>query len=405
MRAVRLSGTVEAVEATTIATPRLAGPNKNSLVITKLVKPGTTVEKGDLLVEFDRQTQIATALDRRAELNDLEQQIRKKEAAERAARVEDDSKIMLAESALSRARLETVKNEMLPKIQAEKNDLALEEAQATLKQLKTTYELKRQAADADIQILEIRRDRAENAMRQAETNAERMAVHRPDRRHGRRPDDLEDATTWRRCRKAKKSAPACRSSTSSIPAPMRVRARVNQADINELQSARPSRSGSTRIPSCRSTAASPRFRRSAWCRRSRRKCASSSCSSTSTASHPNLMPDLTASLDVKLARVPGALVVPRDAVGTDGEQDVSSACSAASLVRRTAGDPRSRRARTTGRGLRRRRRRGRRPQRRIGGRAPVERRRRLGPASPTPARPPARHRCAASHAPQLAAAC
>ena len=35
-------------------------------------------------------------------------------------------------------------------------------------------------------------------------------------------------------------------------------------------------------------------------------------------SHPNLMPDLTASLDVTLSRLPGALVVPRDAVGTDG---------------------------------------------------------------------------------------
>jgi hypothetical protein len=34
--------------------------------------------------------------------------------------------------------------------------------------------------------------------------------------------------------------------------------------------------------------------------------------------HPNLMPDLTASLDVTLAAIPGALVVPRDAVGVDG---------------------------------------------------------------------------------------
>ena len=37
-------------------------------------------------------------------------------------------------------------------------------------------------------------------------------------------------------------------------------------------------------------------------------------------SHPNLMPDLTASLDVELTREPGALVVPRDAVRFDGEQ-------------------------------------------------------------------------------------
>ena len=35
--------------------------------------------------------------------------------------------------------------------------------------------------------------------------------------------------------------------------------------------------------------------------------------------HPNLMPDLTASLDVALDRVDGALVVPRDAIVVEGE--------------------------------------------------------------------------------------
>lgn len=125
IRSVRLSGTVEAVESTTIAAPRLSGPNTQSLVITKLIKAGAPVEKGDLLVEFDRQMQLANALDRRAELNDLEQQIRKKDAGERAARARDDGEILLAESSLSRAKLETTKNELLPRIQAEKNDLAV----------------------------------------------------------------------------------------------------------------------------------------------------------------------------------------------------------------------------------------------------------------------------------------
>jgi multidrug efflux pump subunit AcrA (membrane-fusion protein) len=37
-------------------------------------------------------------------------------------------------------------------------------------------------------------------------------------------------------------------------------------------------------------------------------------------SHPNLMPDLTAALDVELSRAPGVLVVPRDALRYDGER-------------------------------------------------------------------------------------
>ena len=47
-------------------------------------------------VEFDRQDQLKGALDRRVELNDLEQQIRKKEAEGRAARAKDDSEMAQA---------------------------------------------------------------------------------------------------------------------------------------------------------------------------------------------------------------------------------------------------------------------------------------------------------------------
>ena len=318
VRSVRLSGTVEAVESTTIAAPRLSGPNTQSLVITKLIKAGAPVAKGDLLVEFDRQTQLATALDRRAELNDLDQQIKKKDAGERAARSRDDGEILLAESSLSRAKLETVKNELLPRIQAEKNDLAVEQAVATLNQLKTTYALKRKAAEADLQILKIRRDRAENAMRQAETNAERMAVVAPI-------DGMAvlrmvwKTNTRRRSRKARKSAPACRSSTSSTPRRCASARESASPTSTTCRSARPSRSASTRILNCRSTAGSRRSRRWAWSRRCRQSRASIVVLIDVNGSHPNLMPDLTASLDVTLARLPGALVVPRDAIGTNGK--------------------------------------------------------------------------------------
>src|SRR4029079_14882732 len=58
VRSVRLAGTVEAVQATAISAPRLAGQNNNSLVIMRLIKAGTPVKAGDPLVEFDRQEQI-----------------------------------------------------------------------------------------------------------------------------------------------------------------------------------------------------------------------------------------------------------------------------------------------------------------------------------------------------------
>jgi HlyD family secretion protein len=318
-RSVRLSGSVEAVEATTISTPRLAGQNNNSLVITQLVRPGSMVRQGDLIVEFDRQDQLKNALDRRVELNDLEQQINKKEAELRAARAKDDSELLQAQSAMGRAQLELAKNEMLPRIQAEKNTQALEEAKAKLEQLKTTYELKRRAADADLQILRIRRDRAENAMHQAESNADRMAVRSP----------IAGMAVLRSIWKSNTMAEVqegeeVRSGMPIVdvvnPASMRVRAKVNQSDVRNLRPGLPVRIGLDAYPELkftgRVTQLSPIGVTSTLSPKVRNFIALIAVDGA----HPNLMPDLTASLDVELAHESQVLVVPRDALRFDGEQ-------------------------------------------------------------------------------------
>lgn len=321
LRAVRLSGTVEAVQSTTVSAPRLSGPSTSSLVITRLIKPGTVVAPGDLLVEFDRQLQIQTALDRRAELTDLDQQIRKKNAEIAAARARDDSELQLADSALSRAKLEMVKNEMLPQIQVEKNKQALEQAEARLKQLKSTYELKRLAAAADVRILEIRRSKAESAMRQAEANATRMEVRSPI------AGLAVLRTVWKTGNMAEiQEGEEIRAGVPVVdivnPEVMRVRSRVNQADINELQVGQAVRVGLDAYPELsfdgRIAQISPLGVTSTLSPKVRTFIVLVDVFG----SHPNLMPDLTASMDVELDREPGVLVVPRDAVRRDGARAV-----------------------------------------------------------------------------------
>lgn len=319
VRSVRLSGTVEAIQSTTISAPRLSGPSANSLVITRLVRAGSIVKPGDLIVEFDRQQQVTTALDRRAELRDLEQQILKREAQERAAAAKDESEIALAESARSRAELEMVKNDMIPRINAEKNKNALEQARATVAQLKATFELKRKAAEADLRILEIRRDRAGNAMRMAETNAERMAIQAPI------GGMAVLKTIWKSNNMAEvQEGEEVRTGVPVVdivnPSVMRVRARVNQADINDLQVGQAVRVGLDAYPELtfagRVAQISPLGVTSTLSPKVRHFIVLIDVEG----SHPNLMPDLTASLDVELGRTPAALVVPRDALRTDGDR-------------------------------------------------------------------------------------
>ena len=319
VRSTRLSGTVEAVESTTVNVPRIAGQNSNSLVIMRMVRPGTAVRPGDLLVEFDRQEQVRNAFDRRAELGDLEQQINKRRAQEAAATATDDSALKQAESALERARLELVKNEMLPKIQGEKNQLAFEQADATLKQLRATYELKRRAAAADIKILVIRRDRAETAMKHAEANAEKMLINSPI------AGVAVLKTIWKGGNMAEvQEGDEVRSGFPVVdvvnPASMRVRARVNQADMIDLRAGQPVDVGLDAYPdlhfSGTITQISPLGVPSSLSNKVRTFIVLVAVNG----SHPKLMPDLTASLDVQIERLPNALVVPRDSIGSDGEQ-------------------------------------------------------------------------------------
>ena len=321
VRSIRIAGTVEAVQATTVSVPRLQGQGTTtmSLVITRLIRPGSLVKPGDLLVEFDRQDQLKNALDRRAELSDLEQQIKKKEAEERAARARDDTAVQAAETALTRAQLDMTKNELIPKIQAEKNALALEETQAKLAQLKKTFDLKRRAAEADIKILQIRRDRAANAMKQAETNANKMSV----------ASSIEGMAVLRTIWKSNTMAEVqegeeVRAGMPIVdvvnPALMRIRAKLNQADVNELRQGQPVTIGLDAYPDLsfkgRITQISPLAVRSTMSPKVRTFVALVEV----LGSHPKLMPDLTASLDVELAREPGAIVVPRDSIRYDGEQ-------------------------------------------------------------------------------------
>ena len=321
VRSIRLNGTVEAVQATTISTPRLAGQNIPSLVITQLIRAGSIVKAGDPIVEFDRQDQLKNALDKRVELNDLEQQIRKKEAEERAARAKDETEIQQAQTGLTRAELEVTKNDLLPRIQAEKNEQSLEEAQAKLKQLRATFELKRNAAAADLRILQIRRDRAENAMNQAESNAGKMSIVSP----------IAGMAVLRSIWKGNNMAEVqegeeVRSGMPIVdvvnPESMRVRAKVNQADINDLGVGQTVRIGLDAYPDLSFTGRvaqiSPLASRSVLSATVRTFVVIVEIHG----SHPKLMPDLTASLDVELAREARALVVPRDAIRREKDRTV-----------------------------------------------------------------------------------
>jgi len=176
---LRLTGKTEAVQSRAILAPLVAGQQVGTLTIIKLIPSGSRVKRGDLLAEFDRQAQLRDSIDKKAQSDDQNGKVLEAQATEAAARSKDETDIQTAQSALSKAELEMQKVELLSRIDAEKAREDLEEARATLAQLKDTFDLKRKAAQASIRILEIQRDRTRETMLHAQNNAALMQILSP----------------------------------------------------------------------------------------------------------------------------------------------------------------------------------------------------------------------------------
>jgi HlyD family secretion protein len=321
VKTLRMTGLVEAIRFHNVAAPRLVGatgPGSNTLIITRLLKSGTPVVAGQLLVEFDRQNQLKAAIDKRSEYRDLEEQIQKKRAEHEQLRAKDEAELAVAANAVENARLEMTKNAYLGRIDQEKNEQRLEEAQAKEKQLKTTFDLKRRAQQAEQRILEIQRDRAYAAMKSAEDNATRMVVKSPI------AGMVVLRMVWRpaggqvEIQEGEEARPGMPIMQVVDPGAMQVRVKVNQADVHILRVGQPARIALDAYPDLqfrgRVEQVTPIGTTSMLTTRVRNFVAIVSVEG----SHPRLLPDLSAAVDVELERQDNVVVVPRDAVRRQG---------------------------------------------------------------------------------------
>ena len=318
VRTIRLTGTVEAVNFLAIAPPRLSGQGLGTLVITKLAGSGQHVKKGDLLVLFDQQQQIRNALDQEATYVDFVEQIKKKKADQNTARAADQAALHQAENDMKSAGFEVKRNEILSKIDAEKNDLAYEQAKATYAQLRKTFDLKRQSEQADLKSLEIQRDRAHDAMEYARKNTGRLEIHAPI-------DGIVVLNSiWKGGQMGEvQEGDEVRAGVPFMqivnPGAMQVRARVNQADVSTLRVGQPVHIGLDAYPDLTLQGKIERIAAVGVTSSLSDRVRTFNVVFSISGSDPRLMPDLSASLDVELERVPDSLIVPRDAVETSGD--------------------------------------------------------------------------------------
>jgi HlyD family secretion protein len=317
--ALRLNGTTQAARSYVATTPILEGAQINTMVITKLISSGSRVKSGDILVEFDPQAQMKDFLDKQNTFVSLSGQVAQKKADEEIAKAKDDSALKQAEDDLSRAKLEVQKNEIVSRIDAEKNQEALEEADATLKQLRETYEHKRASAQAAIRMLELQRDRAQEAMHYAQGNSSRMSLRSP-------MDGVAVFNTlWlsgrmRTVQLGDSVRPGMPILQVVDPSKMQVHVNVNQVDLTRLSVGQHAQIHLDAYPGLVFPGVlqqlSPVGHNGTFSDTIRNFSAMFQIQGDD----PRLLPDLSAAIDLDFGKQDKALVIPRDALVEEGDK-------------------------------------------------------------------------------------
>lgn len=148
-------GELRAVRTATLTAPNLGG----TVQVTRLAPLGALAKEKDLVVEFDDAEVEARLEQRQLELEQVDEQIKQKQAELAIRNNQDEVELLRARYSVRRAELEVKRNELLSTIDQKKNLLNLEEARRRLKQLESDVKSRREQAQAELNVLRERRNR------------------------------------------------------------------------------------------------------------------------------------------------------------------------------------------------------------------------------------------------------
>jgi HlyD family secretion protein len=142
---LEVRGEISAENSVTISAPMRAG----DLQILKLVKNGTVVKKGDIVVQFDTTTVAQTLEQRRAELKSAEADVARTRAQARLDREQKITDTLKAKYDVQRAELDASKQEILSEIDGAKSKLTLADMQQKLRESEQKVKSSETSAEAD----------------------------------------------------------------------------------------------------------------------------------------------------------------------------------------------------------------------------------------------------------------
>ena len=182
-RSIRIGGTVGATNFAMIRAPRMRGGRDrgggSSLTIQTLAEPGSTVQAGDVVAEFESkqtQDQLDTYQSMLAQTKALAG-TRKAEILIATETLRQDYRTTHAEAEKSELDLQTA--EVRSAVQAEIFDLLAQEGRASSAQLEREVQLQELANDAEARSLDITVDQDRKRMGRTTADLEKMRIRTP----------------------------------------------------------------------------------------------------------------------------------------------------------------------------------------------------------------------------------
>jgi HlyD family secretion protein len=172
---LEIRGEIRPLKSVVLASPMNAG----ELQIVKIVKSGTVVKAGDVVVEFDGSTLQRTVQEKQSEVKQADAEIEQAAAQARITDEQNSTTLMRTTYDLQRAKLDVTKGDTVSRIENEQAKLIVLDAQQKLLELAEKIKSDKTGAEADLSGKRDKRAKAIFDLRRAEQGLSNLQLKAP----------------------------------------------------------------------------------------------------------------------------------------------------------------------------------------------------------------------------------
>ena len=172
---LEIRGDIRPFKSVVITSPMQSG----ELQIVKLAKNGSTVQPGDVVIQFDGSTLQRTIQEKKSEVRQADAEIEQARAQARITEEQNATALMKGRYDIERGKLDVDKGDTVSRIENEQAKLALKDAEQRLRELGERIKSDRTSAEADLAARQRKREKALFDLQRAERGLQSLEVKAP----------------------------------------------------------------------------------------------------------------------------------------------------------------------------------------------------------------------------------